>query len=108
MPTPRCGDERDRRDKEVRDEVLTEGEARGREQGLAEGEVRMAMGVMKDLLGATLAPANLDRIEEHWRTEGPPANLMEFVRAVQQAPGEWRDLLGIPDDDRTRPPDDSW
>ena len=101
-------DERNRRDKEVRDEALTESEARGREQGLAEGEVRVAMGVMKDLLGATLAPANLDRIEEHWRTEGTPANLMEFVRAVQQAPGEWRDLLGIPDDDRTRPPDDSW
>ena len=109
-------DERDRRDKEVRDEALTEGEAigeaRGREQGLAEGEAigeaRMAMGVMKDLLGATLAPVNLDRIEEHWRTKGPPADLMGFVRAVQQAPGEWRDLLGIPDDDRTRPPDDSW
>ena len=40
-----------------------------------------------------------DRIEEHWRTVGPPEDVVDRLLAVQQTPGEWRSLLGGPSDD---------
>lgn len=72
----------------------------------ARGEARVAVLVMRDLLGDSLASADLDRVEQHWFRTGPPTDLMVAVRSVQEAPREWRSLLGIsPDSDDAREPD---
>lgn len=93
-----------RRDRNVRDEALTEGREQGlvegREQGLVEGEVRMAVAVMQGLLDGVLPGADLDRIAAHWRNAGPPADPVGSLRTVQQTPHAWRSLLDIPDKDR--------
>ncbi|MCY3657821.1 MAG: hypothetical protein OXG36_02220, partial [Caldilineaceae bacterium] len=59
----------------------------------------LAIGVLHAYLGTELEPANLERIEAVWHQDGPPPNVMDRIRKVQQAPIEWRSLLGDPDHD---------
>ncbi|MCY3659138.1 MAG: hypothetical protein OXG36_08965 [Caldilineaceae bacterium] len=61
--------------------------------------MELAIDLLRAYLGAKLEPANLERIEAAWHRDGPPPNVMDRIRKVQQAPNEWRSLLGGPDHD---------
>ena len=59
----------------------------------------LAIGLLRAYLGTELEPANLERIEAVWHRDGPPPNVMDHIRKVQQAPNEWQSLLRDPDHD---------
>ena len=77
---------------------LREQEDRGITIGRAEERVEQAISVLRTFLEDELAPTDLDRIEETWRTFGPPANYAQRVRTVLQEPGKWQSLLELPPD----------
>ena len=72
-------------------ETLKEGEARGRE--LAQTE--MAVDLLHKLL-SELPELPLDQIAAVWHRDGAPADAVDCILAVRQAPHEWRSLL-LPD-----------
>ena len=59
----------------------------------------LAIGLLRAYLGTELEPANLERIEAVWHRDGPPPNVMDHIRKVQQAPNEWQSLQRDPDHD---------
>ena len=67
--------------------------------GLERERTELAIGLLRACLGTDLEPANLERIEAAWHRDGPPPNVMDRIRKAQQAPNEWRSLLGDPDHD---------
>ena len=77
---------------------LREQEDRGIAIGRAAERAEQAIFVLRTFLGDALAPADLDRIEETWRTSGPPADYLQRVRIVLQKSDEWHSLLEFPPD----------
>lgn len=65
------------------------GEVRGRE---AE-RTNQTIVALRVFLGDELTPTELDRIETVWHRSGPPADVMDRIKTVQQTPSEWRSLL---------------
>ena len=59
----------------------------------------LAIGLLHAYLGTGLEPMELVRIEAAWHRDGPPSNVIDRIRKVQQAPNEWRSLLRDPDHD---------
>lgn len=57
----------------------------------------LAIGLLRAYLRTGLQPVELGRIEAAWHRDGPPPNVMDRIRKVQQAPNEWQSLLGDPD-----------
>lgn len=60
---------------------------------------QLAIGLLRAYLGTELEPVELDQIEAAWHRDGPPPDVMDRIRKVQQVPNEWRSLLGDPDHD---------
>lgn len=69
-----------------------------RERAKLERErTQLAIGLLRAYLGTELEPVELDQIEAAWHRDGPPPDVMDRIRKVQQAPNEWRSLLGDPE-----------
>ena len=92
---------------ESREEGRMEGREEGREEGRMEGQeeerLNMAVDLLQKLLSNALPLELRDRIEAVWRKDGPPPDVVDRILAVQQAPGEWRLLLGPDNDNGTDP-----
>ena len=79
--------------RETRTSSLKEGEARGEVRGREAERTNQAIVALHVFLGEELAPADLIRIETVWRRSGPPKDVMDRIKTVQQTPSEWRSLL---------------
>ena len=53
----------------------------------------IAVAMMRSLLSRQLTPANLNRVEEVWRRDGPPTDAVDRILNVQDAPNTWCSLL---------------
>ena len=56
-------------------------------------QLEVAVDLLHKLLPDRVAPVDRDRIEESWRRDGPPADVVDRILAVRQSPVEWRSLL---------------
>ena len=75
-----------------------------RERAKLERErTQLAIGLLHAHLGTRMKPVELDQIEAAWHRDGPPPNVMDRIREVQQAPNEWRLLLEPDNDNGTDP-----
>ena len=88
------------RDRETDAEVAREDERKRHVRELQEtrvaGEASVAVAMMHRLLPGELTDVHLDRVEAAWRRNGPPADVVDRILAVQKTPGKWRSLL-LPD-----------
>ena len=66
---------------------------------LVRERTQLAIGLLRAYLETELEPVELDQIEAAWHRDGPPPDVMDRIRKVQQAPNEWRSLLWNPDRD---------
>ena len=89
---------RDRASDEA-DRQRQEGWQTGQQEGRVAERLVMAVDMLRRCLPGAAEAAVRARIEEHWRTAGPPENVVDRLLDVQLAPGEWRSLLNIPPDD---------
>ena len=64
-----------------------------RAEGEAIGEVRMAIRLLHALLAGAVPRADLDRIAADWQAQGPPADAVDRIAAVQRSPREWQAVL---------------
>ena len=79
--------ERDRHNRE------REAERERHKRELQATQLEVAVDLLHKLLPDRVAPADRDRIEESWRRDGPPADVVDRILAVRQSPVEWRSLL---------------
>ena len=64
-----------------------------------EGRLAVAVDLLRRSLPGDAEAAVRAQVEEHWRIAGTPEDVVDRLLAVQQPPGRWRSLLGIPFDD---------
>ena len=63
-----------------------------RDQAMQE-QTNMAVAMMRNLLSGKLAPTDMDRIEDAWQRDGPPADAVDRILKIQATPIEWQSLL---------------
>ena len=73
----------------------------GRQEGRTVERLVMAVDMLRRCLPGDAEATVRARIEEYWRTAGPPKDVVDRLLDVQQAPDEWRSLLNIPPDDES-------
>lgn len=63
-----------------------------RDQAVQE-QTNMAVAMLRSLLSRALAPAALNKVEEAWRRDGPPSEVVNCILKAQETPTEWQALL---------------